>query len=90
MNECIIIGDVSLGTSEEVLVSWWGKELIPKGHILAEKPEVNTVTCHPEEEYTMLTTLHSGWINFLLNLNPKFVADVYSVSGEYKFNLLSV
>ena len=79
---CKIIGGVSLGTSEEVVVAWWGQVSIPKRHILAEKPEVNVITCHPEEEYTMLTTVHSGWINFLLNSNPKLVADVYSVSGE--------
>lgn len=79
MNE---IGDVSLGMSEEVVVAWWGKEAIPNGHILLEKPEINAITCHPEEEYTMTTTTNSGWMNFLLNCNPKVVADIYSDSGE--------
>ena len=66
-----------------MVVAWWGQGSIPKGHILAEKPEVNSITCHPEEEYTMLTNVHSGWINFLLNFKPKLVAEVYSLVSAY-------
>ena len=58
--------------------------MIPQGHILGEDPEVDSIICHPEEEETMLTTQQccAGWMKLLLNQSPKFVVDLYSISGK--------
>jgi len=68
------------------VVSWWGPNPIPDGHILddSEGHELNSVVCCPDQEDTMITTLHcTGWIKLLLRkAHPKVVADVYSTSGK--------
>ncbi len=80
---CVLAGGVSFATTEVVVLTWWGPTPIPSGHILAERKEINSIVCHPEEEDTLLTTQQStGWINLLLHPHPHLVADVYSVSGE--------
>ena len=85
--ECIVsllIGDVFLATSKNIVVAWWGPTRIPDGHILKEEIEVNSVVCHPDEEDTLVSTLEcTGWIKMLLmSQHPQVVYDVYSVSGE--------
>ena len=74
--------DVSIGTSEVVVIAWWGPGQIQRGHILGEPPEVNSILCHPEEEETLLSTQSTGhgWMNLLLKQCPLFVVDVYSIS----------
>ena len=76
--------DVSIGTSEVVVIAWWGPGQIQRGHILGEPPEVNSILCHPEEEETLLSTQSTGhgWMNLLLKQCPLFVVDVYSISGK--------
>ena len=79
----ILLGDVELATSNEVVVAWWGSSTPPKGHILAEEQDVNTIFCHPQEENTMLSEQASGWMNFLLKSQPMQVADIYAISSKY-------
>ena len=81
------IDEVSIGVYTPIVVSWWGPDPIPNGHVLidAEEKEMNSLICHPDQEDTMITSLQStGWIKLLLNsANPKVVADVYSTSGMF-------
>lgn len=71
-----------MGTSQQVVISWWGPGIIPDGHILAHE-EIDSIVCRPEEEDTIISTLQStGWMKLFLNLHPKLVFDIYSVSGE--------
>jgi len=75
--------DMSFGTSEEIVLVWWGPNTIPKGHIL--ESEMNTIVCHPEEEDTLMSDQQcSGWLKLvLLNIPAKeFVADLYSDYGK--------
>lgn len=73
-------GSVLVGTSEELVLTWWGPGSIPQGHLLLEK--VDTITCQPEQEDTLLTAQCTGWMKLLMSQSPQFVADVYSESGE--------
>ena len=80
-----MLGDVLVGTCEEILLSWWGPKSIPQGHILAEH-EVNSIICQPEDEDTLLSDQHcTGWIKLLITspVPPKLVADIYSNYGKY-------
>ena len=73
---------MSFATTEAIVLTWWGSA-IPQHHILAERQEINSIVCYPEDEDTLLTTQQAtGWINLLLHPPPQLVADVYSVSGE--------
>lgn len=79
------IDEASVGVCVPIVVSWWGPDPIPNGHILtdAEKNEVNSLVCYPEQEDTMISSLSSmGWIKLLLRTHPKMVADIYSTSGK--------
>jgi len=46
----LLLGDVELTTSKDVVVAWWGSSTPPKGHILVEELEINTIVYHPQEE----------------------------------------
>ena len=74
-------GNVLVGTSEEVVLAWWGPGSVPEDHILQD-PKVNSIVCQPEDEDTLITTVQcTGWIKLLLSQGSQFVADVYSGSG---------
>lgn len=73
-----------MGTSQQVVISWWGPSLIPEGHLLGQEYNIDSIVCQPEQEdtLTMVTTMQStGWMKLFLNLHPKLVCDVYSISG---------
>lgn len=71
-----------------MVISWWGPGLMPKEHLLAQE-EIDSIMCHPEDEDTIISTLQStGWMKIFLNLYPKLVFDVYSVSGELNWATL--
>ena len=75
------LGDILLGTSDEVLITWWGPDPIPEGHILMES--VNSIVCQPSEDDTCISNMNcTGWIRLMLGMHPNIVADMYSVSGE--------
>ena len=55
------LGDILLGTSDEVLITWWGPDPIPEGHILMES--VNSIVCQPSEDNTCISNMNcTGWI----------------------------
>lgn len=71
-----------MGTSQQVVISWWGPDLVPEEHLLAQEG-IDSIVCRPDEEDTMITTLPStGWMKLFLTVHPKLVFDIYSVSGE--------
>jgi hypothetical protein len=84
---CVFIGNFLVGTSEEVVLTWWGPDPVPTNHIL-QNPKVNSIVCQVEDEDTLITTVQcTGWMRLLLNETPNFVADIYSESGMYMHSL---
>lgn len=51
---CYTDAHVLVGTSEELVLTWWGPGSIPQGYLLLEKVHGH-VTCQPEQEDKLLT-----------------------------------
>lgn len=78
-----IIDDVEFASSGDLVIAWWGSGKLPLGHILNLDPDIDTLVCHPQDENTIIATQPTGWMKILLKPKPKFVVDVYSISGIY-------